>query len=237
MKAFLLAAGLGTRLRPLTDNVPKCMLPINGQPILYHWFKLLKKHNINKVLINTHYLPIIVERYIREFAAKDSIPNITLFYEKELLGSAGTIKANKEWVKHERDFLIAYTDNLTNADLAMLINFHRSNSKILTMGLFRSNQPNKCGIATLESDGRIINFIEKPDNPQDNLANAGIYIANPELLDYIPNGFADLGYDVLPKLIGKMHGCVICGYIRDIGTIDSYIEAQEEWSKIRQNSD
>ena len=206
MKAFLLAAGLGTRLRPLTNTIPKCMIPIDGKPMLYYWFQLLKKHNINNVLINLHHLPDIVRKYVADFSSLNPDFRITLFYEEELAGSAGTIRANFQWIKNEREFLIAYADNLTNVNLTKLIKFHRGKDAILTMGLFRSDYPKGCGIAVLDYSGLIIEFVEKPENPVSDLANAGIYVASPALLDYIPEGVADLGHDVLPELVGEMYG-------------------------------
>lgn len=233
MKAFLLAAGLGTRLRPLTDTVPKCMLPIDGKPMLYHWFRLLERHGVSDVLINLHHLPDIVREYVGDFSSSHPGLRTALFYEEDLLGSAGTIKANVRWVEGEREFLIAYADNLTNADLTSLAQFHRNRNAVLTMGLFHADCPEKCGIATLGDDGLIVDFTEKPENPKSDMANAGLYVASPGLMDYIPDGLADLGYDVLPHLVGKMHGCEIRGYLRDIGTIENYRKAQEEWKMIQ----
>ena len=233
MKAFLLAAGLGTRLRPLTDTMPKCLVPIDGEPMLYHWLQLLKIHDISDVLINVHYLPHAVRQYVADFESSNPTPQIMLFHEKTLLGNAGTIKANMRWIEDEEAFLIAYADNLTNVDLTGLIQFHQTRDAILTMGLFRSDCPERCGIAALGNDGLILDFTEKPEKPRSNMANAGIYVASPGLLDYIPEGFADLGHDVLPRLVGKMYGDELDGYLRDIGTMESYIKAQNEWKKIR----
>lgn len=232
MKAFLLAAGLGTRLLPLTNTTPKCMLNIDGKPMIYHWIQLLERHNINDVLINTHHLPDVVGKYVEELNTWHSDLQIVLFYEEKILGSAGTIKANLDWIKDEKEFLIAYADNLTNANLSRLIQFHRSRGTILTMGLFHSDYPRGCGIAAMDGDGLIVEFVEKPENPKSDLANAGIYIASPGFLDYIPEGFVDLGHDVLPRLVGRIYGCEIEGYIRDVGTIENYRKAQKEWKKI-----
>jgi len=229
VKAFLLAAGLGTRLRPLTNSVPKCMVPIDGKPMLYHWFQLLKSHDICEILINLHHLPHIVREYVQDYNSSHPEVRIKLYYEPELAGSAGTIKANAQWIENEDEFLIAYADNLTNVDLTMLTQFHRSRRPILTMGLFHSDYPEGCGIAELDTDGLIVNFVEKPRNPVSDMANAGIYVADPALVDYVPHGFADLGHDVLPKLTGKMYGCEVEGYLRDIGTMDNYKKAELGW--------
>jgi mannose-1-phosphate guanylyltransferase len=208
------------------------MAPVDGKPMLYHWFQLLRKHNIREVLINLHHFPGIVRDYVWDFGSYHPQLRIEMSYEPQLAGSAGTIKANARWIAGEREFLIAYADNLTNINLTKLIQFHKSRSSVLTMGLFHSDYPEGCGIAEMNSDGLIVEFVEKPQNPRSDMANAGIYVASPKLLDYIPEGFADLGNDVLPRLVGKMYGREVEGYIRDIGTIENYTKAQEGWKKI-----
>ena len=251
MKAFLLAAGLGVRLRPITNTIPKCLIPIDGKPMLHHWLSLLEKHGITDVLINVHHLPKKVIEYVQSLKVKTqalnfkfpdlghchqvSDVNITLFYEEELMGSAGTIRENADWVRSETEFIIAYADNLTNANLTKLLQFHRDKKAILTMGLFHSDYPQACGIAALDENGVVVSFVEKPQKPESDLANAGIYVASSEILSYIPKGnVVDLGHDVLPKLIGKMYGCEIDSYLRDIGTLENYKKAQEEWKLFNQ---
>jgi len=249
------------------------MVPIDGEPMLHYWFSLLQKHHVTDVLINLHHLPEKVIEYVESLGVEarginfelccsdqkvktenksgDKSPplhyetgfNIELFYEEELLGSAGTIRENADWVKSEEEFFIVYADNLTNANLTKLLQFHRERKPILTMGLFHADYPEGCGIASLDKDdfdtlrtqskGLIVDFVEKPKNPKSDLANAGIYIAAPELIDYIPEGkVVDLGHDVLPSLVGRMYGCVIDGYLRDIGTPANYRKAQEEWNEL-----
>ncbi|MBD3290657.1 NTP transferase domain-containing protein [candidate division KSB1 bacterium] len=227
MKAFLLAAGVGSRLRPITDNIPKCLVPINGHPLLYYWFRLFEKHGVDQVLINLHYLP----DKVREFFAHHSFDvDIDLFYEESLLGSGGTIKENYDFIKNENAFLICYADNLTNVDLSSFIRFHHQGDQLLSIAVFETNVPKECGILELDSDSSVISFEEKPTQPKSNLANAGLYIASPEIKDYFPeNGLIDFGYHVLPKLVGKMKAFVIEGFHMDIGTIDNYRKAQYEW--------
>jgi len=230
MKAFLLAAGLGTRLKPLTDTTPKCLVPICGKPLLGWWFDLFEQHGVDNILLNLYHLGGKVEEFIDNY--KGSI-KIQLFWEKELLGSGGTLTANKEFVANEKDFLIAYADNLTNYNLSDLINFHRSNNKLLSMALFETDKPKEKGIVKLNTNQTIISFVEKPVNPKSNLANAGIYIADPQVIDLLPmNKNSDIGFDLLPKLVGKMSGWKSTGYLKDIGTIKHFNEAQVEWQKI-----
>lgn len=227
MKAFLLAAGLGTRLRPLTLTTPKCLLPIRGTPLLGVWFRLLKKHNVFDVLINTHHLAGQIGTYVN--AHSDGL-RVTLTYESQALGSAGTIRANEHFVAGEDDFYILYSDNLTDVDLTALLRFHRRHGELLTMGLKRMENPENRGIASLDEEGKVIEFEEKPQHPKSDLANAGIFVASPKVISYIPEKIpSDIGYDLLPRLPGHMYGCLLQGYLRDIGTVESYDQAQVEW--------
>lgn len=230
MKAFLLAAGIGSRLRPITDTIPKCLVEIAEHPMLDWWAKLLKENGVTEVLINTHYLHEKVHAYIQEFNKKQSDITFVEFYEQELLGSGGTVKANRGFVENEEDFLICYADNLCDIKLSELICFHQNKKSPLTMALFRTNLPKQCGIAQLDSAGRIIEFVEKPEFPKSDLANAGIYVANKEIFKYFPEEkFIDFGKDVLPRLVGKMHGWETSDYLIDIGTMENYERAKKEW--------
>ncbi|HMP88805.1 MAG TPA: nucleotidyltransferase family protein [Kiritimatiellia bacterium] len=228
MKAFLLAAGKGTRLRPLTDTVPKCLVDIQGRPLLSIWFELLGRAGITDVLINTHHLPEVVERYVHEHTPPDL--RVTLFHEKELLGSAGTVKHNRDFIGADPETLIIYADNLSSIDLRAFLQFHQRKQSLFTMGLFRAAAPEECGIATLDADKRVVAFTEKPKNPVSDLANAGIYAMSRELLDLIPDQpLADFGYDIIPQLVGKMYGYLIPGYYMDIGTWERLERARREW--------
>ncbi len=230
MKAFLLAAGLGTRLRPLTNSIPKCLVPIAGKPLLQWWFELLELHHVDEVLINLHYF----SDRVREFAEsyKGNL-KIRLFHEETLLGSAGTLAANKEFVKDEKSFLILYADNLTNFNLSEFAKFHESKNVPFSMALFRAANPTACGIAELNNENIIVEFVEKPKEPKSDLANAGIYIAAPEVLDLIPDlDLADIGFHLLPQLQGKMAGMEIKDYLIDIGTLESLAKAEKDWPVI-----
>lgn len=231
MKAFLMAAGLGTRLRPITNTIPKCMVPIKGRPLLAWWMDLFERHNVSDVLINTHYLPEPVRKFICSYNRQGHKVKIYESYESVLLGSAGTLRANKKFVENETSFLICYADNLTNANLSQLVRRHEQVKPVLTMGLFHTNNPTGCGIATVNEKHMITEFIEKPKHPASNLANAGIYVAGQEIFDYIPcnKDKVDMGKDVLPLLTEKMAGFEIKDYLLDVGTMSNYQKAQEEW--------
>ena len=231
MKAFLLAAGLGSRLRPITNTTPKCMVSIGGRPLLYWWMRLLSKHNVDEVLVNTHYLPAMVREFIFDHNKLGHKPYIHEFYESKLLGSGGTVRENQDFVRQEESFLICYADNLTSANLTKLVSLQNQCRGVMTMALFHANKPEQCGIATLDYQKKIVSFIEKPEFPQSDLAYAGIYVASPQLFSFIPTGdVVDFGKDVLPKLVGHMYGCEISDYLLDIGTLDNYAKAQKEWT-------
>ena len=230
MKAFLLAAGKGSRLRPITEHLPKCLVPINGKPMLQIWLELCARYEIEEVLINLYDFPDLVRNFIHSSTWN---LKINLFHEEKLLGSGGTVLANYDFVKDEERFFIFYADNLTNVNLNKMINFDNSHPGHLTMGLFRTDSPEKCGIVEMSQDSLIVGFEEKPKNPQSNLANAGIYLAKKEIWDYFPHQeFIDFGFDILPRLVGKMYGYEIREYLVDIGTMENYQRTQETWEGI-----
>lgn len=230
MKAFLLAAGLGTRLRPLTLTTPKCLIPICGKPMLFWWLRLFKQHGINEVLINLHYLGDQVKDYLDKNSMDISF---TYFEEVELLGSAGTLRANRKFVTDTPDFFILYADNLTNCDLTLFYEFHLKNAQPLSMVLYRTDTPESKGIVELDKQNTIISFKEKPQKPISNLANGGIYLAKPEILDLIPDKECpDIGFDLLPKLVHHMTGWETTDYLLDIGSLDSLSRAENDWTDI-----
>jgi len=232
MRAFLLAAGEGRRLRPLTDTTPKCLVPINGKPLLALWLELCRKHGITEVLINLHHLH---EKVLAFLNAHDFGVNVTTDYEPKLLGSAGTVARHRSFVAGESEFFILYADNLTDVDLTRMLRFHRRGESLLTLGLFHTETPEQKGIVTLDGQNVVVDFVEKPNHPRSNLANAGIYIASQELYQHLPaTNFLDFGSDIFPRLVGKMYGYVIQEYLLDIGTHATYQQSQSEWKEIEQ---
>jgi len=240
MKAFLLAAGKGTRLRPYTDTLPKCLMPIQGKPLLEIWIDLFMAHGVDRVLINTHHFADQVAQTAERLTEETTL-EIATVYEPELLGSGGTILENRDFIDAGEDFLIAYADNLTDINLSAMAAFHRNQKaagKLLTMGLFRTAQPKACGIATLDASQTVTGFEEKPENPESNLANAGIYMATynvlracGEIRQRVSEKIFDFGFHVLPRLVGKMGGYEIPDYLTDIGTVEAYERALEEWPR------
>ena len=229
MKAFLLAAGVGSRLRPLTDHLPKCLVPIAGRPLLAWWLDLLRQHGVDEVLINTHHLPEQVQGFVRQ---SPLVPRVRLAHEPVLLGSAGTLRANAGFVRGERDFFVLYADNLTDYNLTDFATFHRQRGGSLSMALFRTNHPQQCGIAELDAGDRIVAFTEKPALPRSNLANAGLYVFSPEVLPLIPNlPVVDIGFHLLPQLIGRMYGWHPDAFLMDIGTPENLQRAGKLWQE------
>ena len=227
MKAFLLSAGLGSRLRPLTDVTPKCMLAIDGRPMLDIWLDALDRAGVDEVLVNLHHLPHVVRRHL---AVRTGPPAVRTSFEPELLGSAGTLLANRHWVAGEDMFLACYADNLTDFDLRSLIDAHRGHDAIATLAVFHSDRPSAGGVVELDADGRVAGFAEKPAEPVSDLTNAGMYAFHPGVLDEIDAGPPrDIGYDLLPRLVGRARAVLVNGYFRDIGTADAYLRAIREW--------
>ena len=227
MKAFLLAAGVGSRLRPLTDTIPKAMLVIDDRPLLDIWLDALDVAGVEEVLINLHHMPDVVRRHVAE---RSGPPEVRLVFEPELLGSAGTLRSNRSWVSGEELFLACNADDLTDFDLRSLIDAHRSHASIATLTVFRSERPSAGGVVELGPTGRVIGFVEKPSQPASDLTNAGIYAFQPRVIDEIEGvPPLDIGYDLLPRLVGRARAIPIDGYFRDIGTADAYRRAREEW--------
>jgi mannose-1-phosphate guanylyltransferase len=227
VKAFLLAAGVGSRLRPITEVTPKCMLAIGGRPLLDIWLDAFDRAGVDEVLVNMHHLPDVVRRHL---ATHEGSPGVRAVYEPELLGSAGTLVANRQWVDGEELFLACNADNLTDYDLRSLVDAHPEHGAIATLTVFHSPNPSAGGVVELDADGRVIGFEEKPSQPVSDLTNAGMYAFHPSVLDEIdatpPN---DIGYDLLPRLVGRARAVLVEGYFRDIGTAEAYRLACEEW--------
>ncbi len=226
MKAIILAAGLGTRLRPLTLTTPKCLVPINGVPLLEIWLRECERAGLDSVLVNTHHLAERVEEFA---AARRGIP-ITLSYEPALLGSAGTIAKNWNFVEGEESFAVIYADNLTTFPLADLIAFHGTHDRIASMALFRSPNPSACGVVEMDEAGLVVGFWEKPEHPRSDLVNAGLYVFRAPVREYLPAEIpSDVGRSLMPALVGQAKGLPVRGYFIDIGTLENYNKAQGDY--------
>lgn len=227
MKAFLLAGGHGSRLRPLTDTLPKCLVPICRRPILDIWLDLCARSGITEVLINLHAHADLIQAHLDRGACR---AGVRLIREERLLGSAGTLAANLDWVGSDSAFWVFYSDVLTNTNLSRMYDFHLSHGDIATLGLYQVPDPSRCGVATTSSDGIITDFQEKPQFPRSNWVFSGLMIATPKVFDFIPAIIpADIGFHVLPRLLGKMRAFRITDYLLDIGTMANYQKAQATW--------
>ncbi len=239
IKALILAAGEGTRLRPLTLDRPKPMLPIHGRPLLEHTIRWLCAHGILEIAINLHYRPDAIVDYFRD----GSWLGVHIIYSHEdpILGTAGAVRKLREFLK-QGPFVVVYGDVLTNLDLQALLAFHREAaahdpSTLATISLYHVPNPTEVGLVDMDESGRVIRFVEKP-KPEEvftDLANAGVLIAEPELIEWIPpDTFYDFGQHLFPRLLaaGKsIYGWVIPEgtYLLDIGTPEKYAQAQREW--------
>ncbi len=235
MKAFLLAAGLGTRLRPITDSVPKCMVPVMHRPLLDYWMELLGVARCcTEILINTHYLPDPVRRYVEHSPIRHKVH---LLHEEALLGTAGTLARHAPRLRAAAVF-VAHADNLTLFDINefQLAYQNRPAGCVGTMMTFETDSPSSCGVLELDAVGIIRGFHEKVVDPPGNLANAAVFIFAPEGLDIITKlaeqGATDISRDVIPHLLGRLSTWRNDVYHRDIGSPASLAAAEAEFPSI-----
>jgi len=155
---------------------------------------------------------------------------VRLAEEETLLGSAGTLLANQEWVSSEPCFWVFYADVLTNANLNRMMEFHLQRGLVATLGLYQVSDPSRCGVVSFDQQMVIREFVEKPAQPRSRWAFSGVMIGTPELIRQIPSRYpVDLGFDVLPRLVGRMRAFPISDYLIDIGTLENYQRAQDTW--------
>jgi len=225
MKAILLAAGLGTRLRPITDSVPKCLVPINSKPLLQIWLERLTAAGIGPFLINTHYLAGQVESFIKSGPFVDQV---TLMHETKLLGTAGTLVANLDFLR-DGDGMLIHADNYCMADLPKFLQAHEARPPecLMTMMTFRTPDPSSCGILELDERGVVTDFHEKLADPPGDLANSAIYILSAELIRLLrirsaSEAIADFSNQVIPNLMNRIYTYQTNEPFADIGTVASY---------------
>jgi mannose-1-phosphate guanylyltransferase len=202
-------------------------MPIRGMPMLMIWLEVCRRAGIQEVLINLHAHADVVRAALRH---DTSGVEVHLSEEPKLLGSAGTLLANRDWIAGESSFWVLYADVLTIADLSKMVEVHSEHHPIATIGLYQVKDPRRCGIVSFDESFVVQEFVEKPAQPKGNWAFAGLMIATPELLKNIPEQFpADLGFHVLPQLTGRIRAYPIADYVLDIGTLDNYQTAQNTW--------
>lgn len=229
MKAMILAAGLGTRLRPLTDEVSKPMVQLGGRPCIEHTVLLLKQHGVRDIMINLYYKPELIMNHFGDGSAYDL--NINYSLEKELMGTAGGLKKVQDFFGNE-PVLIISGDALTDINLTEFYNFHKEKGGIASLALKNVHDPREFGVVLLDDQNRINQFQEKPKDvaPISTKANTGIYIFEPEIFNYIPaDTFYDFGKQVFPDLLAKgqaMYGYETTAYWCDVGNLDVYKSVQ-----------
>lgn len=228
MKALLLAAGRGERLRPLTDVMPKCMVKILGRPLLDWWLDALDRANIKDVLINLHYLPNAVESYVEKSKYQS---NVSLIYEESLLGTAGTLIKNTSFFG-EDDGMVIHADNFCLANLSSFVDAHfkRPKNCEITLMSFDTDNPSTCGMLELDGEGRVQNLHEKPTFSTSKLANGAVYITSAKAIEEISSldpRPSDISADILPLFIGRIFAYHNTIYHRDIGNAMSLAIAEE----------
>ena len=228
LRALLLAAGLGTRLRPITLHTPKCLVPIHGEPLLGRWLRQLEAAGCEAVLINTHYLAEQVEAFLQERSA--SAMSVQTINEPELLGTAGTMIANSAFFENATGLLI-HADNAMAGDFKGLLEAHstRPPQCLLTMLTFCTDQPSSCGIVATDAYGVVTAFHEKVSDPPGNCANGALYAFDAPFIDHIagitpqPNDFST---EVIPTLMGRIQSWHTDKPYLDIGTPEALSAAQ-----------
>ncbi len=242
MKAIILCAGKGERLKPLTSNIPKPMIPINGKPLLEYLILLCKKYGIRDIAINTSYLPEKIKEYFGD-GSKFGV-DIRYSFEQELLGAAGALNNFRDFLDSSEPFIVLYGDNITDVNLDKMIKFHKEKKALATLFLHKqemADEKTTPGAVVFDAENRITNIIENPNKKQieflknipDNrkLTNSGIYILNPEVLEFIPEDFSDFARDIFPELIKKgknLFAYYSDCYFKEVGQLSRYNLAKQE---------
>jgi len=224
MKAMILAAGVGSRLDPLTRNVPKPMVPIVNRPVMEHIVELLKRHGFTDIMVNLYYLGDQIESYFGD----GSKWGVRIHYSKEdrLWGDAGSVKRCEHFF--DDTFIVIGGDDITDLDLTRLLRYHKEKRAIATIALSLVDDPSEYGIALLNERGRITRFLEKPRGEVifSNAANTGVYVFEPEIFDLIPRGVTyGFGANLLPLLLEQrrpFYGFLTSSYWKDVGNLRTY---------------
>lgn len=221
MRAMVMAAGLGTRLQPLTQYLPKPMMPVANRPVMHHLLNLLRRHGVTEVGANLHYFPDAIKGYFGDGSALGL--SIRWSYEQELLGTAGGTRALGDLWGRER-VLVTSGDGLHDIDLTALREQHERTGALATLVVKPVDDPSSYGVVVVRGT-EIVGFQEKPrrDEARSNLASAGVYLLEPELLELIPDGFHDFGTQVWPEVVkqpGALHAYTTMAYWNDVGGLD-----------------
>lgn len=228
-RALLLCAGEGTRLRPLTDSLPKCLMPIGGRPLIDIWLQQLAEAGVEDILVNTHHHAELVCEHVRSGPYRSVV---TLAHEDRLLGTAGTLARHAD--RFDGTFLLSHADNLSVFDLDAFVRRHaeRAATTCLTMMTFETDRPETCGIVEIDADGAVVDFHEKVAEPPGRLANGAVFMAEPEVAR-LASGLGpsplDFSAAVIPRLLGRVQTFHNDVYHRDVGSPASLARAQLEY--------
>lgn len=226
MKAVILCGGMGTRLRPITYEIPKVLIPVKGKPVLEHILDLLKREQVQDVALSVGYMREKIKDHFQDGSRFGM--NISYMEESSPLGTAGPLKMLNG---QKEPFVVSNGDELKDIPVQEMLQLHKETNAWATIALTRVENPTVYGVARLEGN-KILEFLEKPLNPPTNLINAGFYILDPRVLELIPSGFAMLEKDVFPRLAaeGKLFGFPFTGQWYDTGTFERYEKAIREWN-------
>ena len=233
MKAMILAAGFGTRLRPLTNKVPKPMVPILNRPILEHTIHLLRTHGICDIVVNLHHLPAMITDFFSD--GKEFGVNLHWSHEPEILGTAGGIKQAQQWLDGE-SFLVINSDVVVEIDLSKVLAFHKAKGSALTLVVREGDSPEQCDPIEVDENDRIVHIVgaSSMNMPDDTtrVLFTGIQVMEPEIFDRIPeNKFYGTTTDVFPGMLADELPMFVTwhhGYWKDIGTIQSYLDVHQD---------
>jgi len=230
LKAVVMAGGQGTRLRPLTSNQPKPMVPVVNKPTIQHILELVQRHGINEVVMTLAFLPRLIRNYFGDGSSLGMRIDYTV--EETPAGTAGSIRLAKDLL--DDTFLVISGDALTDFDLSSVLSFHKEREAAVTIALKTVANPLEFGVVIVDEEGRIQRFLEKPGWGQvfSDTVNTGIYVIEPEVFDHIPEGQPyDFSHELFPKLfeMGKpLYGMVCEGYWQDIGSLEQYLQANRD---------
>jgi NDP-sugar pyrophosphorylase family protein len=230
--AVILCGGEGTRLRPITYETPKALVPVHGKPLVEHMFDLLKKYGVNDIILSVGYLK---EKIIAEKANWSRLGlDISFVEESKPLGTGGPLRLAKE--RLTKAFIASNGDELKNINIIDMYEAHKRNRALATIALTTVDDPSQYGVARLEGE-RIIEFVEKPKKNEapSNLISAGFYIMEPEVVRMIPAGACSLEKEIFPKLagMGRLYGFPFSGQWFDTGTLERYERALKMWKGIK----
>jgi mannose-1-phosphate guanylyltransferase len=228
MRALLLAAGLGTRLAPLTQSIPKCLVPFGTMTLLDVWLDSLINAGVERVRVNLHHLPDLVADQIDRSPHRD---RVEIAFEEELLGTAGTLRRNRDFFEGA-DGMLIHADNLCLVDLCAFLSAHdaRPTECDLTLMAFRTNFPAECGICEIDERSILRSFTEKDPNAAGNLASAAVFVLTPTVFETLESE-RDFSSEVLPHYEGRALVWEADGYVQDIGTPGRYAEALDVYQR------